>query len=57
MKFLLEKFMAVENFDELDRQSDNITPLSAELVDILMNSVLYYQMKYDGDLDPMCELF
>lgn len=28
-----------------------------EMVDILMNSAVYYQKKYEGELEPMCEVF
>ena len=27
------------------------------MVDILMNSAVYYQKKYEGELEPMCEVF
>ena len=57
LKFILTKFLMVPNFDEIEEQSDNLQPLTPELVEILMNSAQYYQMKYDGALEPMCELF
>lgn len=27
------------------------------MVEILLNSATYYQMKYEGKLEPVCELF
>lgn len=47
----------VDNFEEIEEQSDHLQPMTPELVEILMNSAQYYQMKYDGSLEPMCELF
>lgn len=47
----------VHNFDEIEEYSDNLQPMTPELIGILMNSAQYYQMKYEGLLDPMCELF
>ena len=43
----------VGNFDQIENQSENIQQLTPKLIDILMNSIQYYQMKYDGDLDAM----
>ena len=57
LKFILNKFLMVNNFDEIEEHSDNLQPMTPELVDILMNSAQYYQMKYEGALEPMCELF
>lgn len=38
LKFILTKFLMVPNFDEIEEQSDNLQPLTPELVEILMNS-------------------
>ena len=53
----MEKFLAIKNFDQIELQSDFIQPLPIEMVDILMNSAVYYQKKYVGELEPMCEVF
>lgn len=50
-------FMQVSNFEELDRDSDKIQPLTTEMVDILMNSADYYQKKYTKELPHMQEVF
>jgi len=38
----MEKFLMVPNFEEVERDSDNILPLTIEIVDVLMNSAVYY---------------
>lgn len=57
LKFIMVNFMQVNNFDEIDRDSDKIQPLTIEMVDILMNSAVYYQKKYNHEIDHMCEVF
>lgn len=47
----------VQNFDEIEEHSEILQPLTQEHAEILMNSAQYYQMKYEGTLEPMCELF
>lgn len=34
--------MMVDNFQLIENQSDNIQQLTPKLIDILMNSILYY---------------
>lgn len=57
LKFIMKKILMIKNFEELDAKSEEITPISAEMIEILMNSASYYQKKYDGELDNMCEVF
>ena len=57
LKFILNKFLMIQNFEEIEEHSDLLQPMTPELVEILMNSAQYYQMKYEGALEPMCELF
>jgi len=53
LKFIMVKFMMIDNFDQIDRDSDLIQPVSLEMVDILMNSLVYYHKKYTGELGHM----
>lgn len=57
LRFILNKFLMVQNFDEIEEHSDILQPMTQELAEILMNSAQYYHMKYEGTLEPMCELF
>ena len=57
LKFMMKNILMISNFDELEASSDNISPLSLEMVDILMNSAVYYQKKYEGELEHMQEVF
>jgi hypothetical protein len=50
-------FMKVSNFEELERESDRIQPLTPEIVEVLMNSALYYEKKYEKELPHMDEVF
>lgn len=38
----MEKFMLMTNFSELESECEKITPITPDLVDILMNSAEYY---------------
>jgi hypothetical protein len=57
LKFMMQEIMRVKNFEQIEMMSDNIQPLSPEMIEILMSSLVYYQKKYDGELDVMCEVF
>ena len=57
LKFMMQDIFLVENFEQIEYLSDNIQPLTVEMIDVLMSSALYYQKKYDGELDSMCEVF
>ena len=57
LKFIIEKFMMCSNFDEIEEQSQCIKLLDSRRIEILLNSATYYQMKYDGSLEHMCEIF
>lgn len=47
----MEKYLMVQNFDTIVEESDKIWPLEGEMVDILLNSAVYYQKKYEGELE------
>ena len=53
----MEKFLLVTKFREMEKDCDKITPITSDLVEILMNSADYYQKKYDGVLPHMQEMF
>ena len=57
LKFLMEQFLLVDNFDQVERDSETIEVLGTEMVDILLNSAVYYQKKYEGQLEAMHEVF
>jgi hypothetical protein len=57
LKFMMKDIMIINNFETIECLSDNIQPLTVEMIDILMSSALYYQKKYDGELDAMSEVF
>ena len=57
LKFIMIDFMNIKNFEQLEFQSDNIQPLTIEIVEVLLNSAMYYQKKYDGELEHMQEVF
>lgn len=42
LKFIMKKILMIKNFEEIDASSDEITPISAEMIEILMNSASYY---------------
>ena len=42
LKFLMEQFLLVDNFDQVERDSETIEVLGTEMVDILLNSAVYY---------------
>jgi hypothetical protein len=42
LKFIMESFLQVNNFDEIEKESDKIQPLTCELIEILLNSADYY---------------
>lgn len=50
LKFLMEQFLLVDNFDLIESESEAIEPLGSEMVDVLLNSAVYYQKKYEGEL-------
>lgn len=47
----------IKNFEEVEAKSGDITPLSSEMIEILLNPASYYQKKYDGELEHLCEVF
>lgn len=57
LKFMMKNVLVYDNFETIEALSDNIQPLTTEMIDILMSSAVYYQKKYDGELDQMCEVF
>lgn len=57
LKFIVEKFLMYSNFDKVAEASDKMKTLDPRRVDILLNSATYYQMKYDGRLENMQEIF
>ena len=57
LKFIVEKFMIYPNFDKIAEASQKMKVLDSRKVDILLNSATYYQMKYDGRLENMQEIF
>ena len=57
LKFIMTNFMDVPNFEDIDLQSDRITPLTQETIDVLMNSTQYYEKKYTHDIEHMCEVY
>ena len=57
LKFIMESFLQVNNFDEIEKESDKIQPLTIELIEILLNSADYYQKKYTGEIKHMEEVF
>jgi hypothetical protein len=57
LKFIVEKFLMYANFDKVAEASDKMKTLDGRRVDILLNSATYYQMKYDGRLENMQEIF
>ena len=57
LKFLMEQFLLIDNFDQIERESEAIEALGAEMVDILLNSAEYYMKKYNGELEPIHEVF
>ena len=50
LKLLMEQFLLVDNFDLIESESEGIEPLGSEMVDVLLNSAVYYQKKYEGEL-------
>ena len=57
LKFIMEDFLQISNFDKIEQESEAIEILSSDMVEILLNSAVYYQKKYEGNLDPMQEVF
>jgi hypothetical protein len=57
LKFMMRDILMIDNYETIECLSDNIQPLTVEMIDILMSSALYYQKKYDGELDTMSEVF
>jgi hypothetical protein len=57
LKFIMQNILMIKNFEELEAKSGDITPLSPEMIEILLNPASYYQKKYDGELDQLCEVF
>lgn len=57
LKFVVEKFMKIDNFDEIEEQSHDIQPINTDMIDILMNSAVYYQKKYTREIGHMQEVF
>lgn len=57
LKFMMQDILQIKNFEQIDALSESIQPLTPEMIDILMSSAQYYQKKYDGELDTMCEVF
>ena len=43
----------IRNFDDIDERSEDIMPLDHEMIEVLLNSAVYYQKKYEGSLEPM----
>jgi hypothetical protein len=38
----MKKILMIKNFEEIESKSEEISPISPEMVDILMNSASYY---------------
>ena len=57
LKFIMQNILMIKNFEEIEAKSSDITPLSAEMIEILLNPASYYQKKYDGELEHLCEVF
>ena len=38
----MEEFLLVDNFEQIERESDQIQLLTTDLVEVLMNSSIYY---------------
>jgi len=57
LKFIMVKFMMISNFEQIESDSDLILPVNVEMVEILQNSLLYYQKKYSGEISHMQEVF
>jgi len=57
LKFIIERFLMYTNFDQMIEASEEIKVLDSRRVEILLNSATYYQMKYDGTLEHMQEIF
>jgi len=53
----MKKILMIKNFEDIESKSEEISPITPDMVEILMNSACYYQKKYDGELDNMCEVF
>lgn len=53
LKFMMVHFLKVDNFDQIEQQSEIIQPLTQDMIDVLMNSADYYQKKYTGEIDHM----
>ena len=45
------------NFEKVAEASEKMKMLDSRKVEILLNSATYYQMKYDGRLENMQEIF
>jgi len=54
---MMERILKIENFDQIEEESEIIQPLNQEMVDILMNSALYYEKKYTREIGHMQEVF
>ena len=39
---MMQDIFLVENFEQIEYLSDNIQPLTVEMIDVLMSSALYY---------------
>ena len=50
-------FLQKKNFDVIENESNDISQLNNEMVEILLNSATYYQKKYTGELEEMNEVF
>ena len=57
LKFIVEKFLMYSNFEKVAEASEKMKMLDSRKVEILLNSATYYQMKYDGRLENMQEIF
>ena len=57
LKYMMVNFLKVENFDQIEEQSESIQPLNFEMIEVLMNSALYYQKKYTREIGHMQEVF
>lgn len=57
LKFMVTKFLKFDNFDEVETDSEQIQPLTIEMIDVLMNSALYYHKKYTREIGHMEEVF
>ena len=42
LQFIVEKFLMIDNFSQIEKDSKKIEPLTSDMVDVLMNSAIYY---------------